>query len=220
MSTTHTSSSALDGLGFFEWLELVKSVPMSKPSTKLVAMTLGSYATYATGENARPGVANLVAATGTSKSTVLRALAELDRLGLIEQTARGQSRGRNGGGYASVYRLTAPQDLPSRLAAIGLAYEIEASAEHPDSDPNRVSNGENQVSDGSNQVSIGNNGVPPVTPHILTYTSAITHPHQAPNSPLTSSEDQPEETEEQNRQRQMKALEALMKKEANEALAA
>ena len=105
-----TNQRSLEGIGFFEWMELVRSLALH-PNTKYVGMTLASYADYSTGENARPGINRLALATGRSSRTIMRALGELEEIGLVEQVMRGQSRGRNGGGLASVYRLTLPHDL-------------------------------------------------------------------------------------------------------------
>jgi hypothetical protein len=98
-------------VGRFEWEQVMRRVPVSKPSVKLVALAMATYANTRTGGQVRPGVARLVAVTGTSRNVVLRALAELKELGMIDQLTRGGNLGRASKGMASIYQLTVPSDL-------------------------------------------------------------------------------------------------------------
>jgi hypothetical protein len=101
--------------GRYEWEPVMRAHPVSKPSVKLVALVMATYANTRTGGQVRPGVARLVADTGTSRNVVLRALAELKDLGLIDQLTRGGNLGRASKGMASIYQLTVPSDLSEFL---------------------------------------------------------------------------------------------------------
>lgn len=98
-------------VGRFEWERIMRRVVVSKPSVKLVALTLATYADTKTGGRVRPGLERLMGVTGTSRNVVLRALAELKALGMIDQLTRGGNLGRASKGMASVYQLTLPSDL-------------------------------------------------------------------------------------------------------------
>ena len=76
-----------------------------KTADMLVALTLATYADY-DGSRVRPGTDRLMAVTGMSKATILRALSSLREMGLIERVAERYKQGRNGG--ADEYRLTFP----------------------------------------------------------------------------------------------------------------
>lgn len=95
----------------FDWERLVKRARMS-PSTKLVALTIATYADKG-GNRMYPGVAKLAAVTGLSDKTVRTALRVLrDDLWLIERTYEGSRNGRRG--LADEYRLRRPHDIEQR----------------------------------------------------------------------------------------------------------
>jgi len=85
-----------------KWCRRLRDLPVSS-NAKLVGHFLAMHA-RPDGEQARPGVMRLAYETGASKSTVLRALKELESYGLIFCRERGSAGGRSGA--ASVYVLT------------------------------------------------------------------------------------------------------------------
>jgi DNA-binding transcriptional ArsR family regulator len=98
----------------FDWERMIRRalIPLT---VKGIALILASYAD-GDGRNARPGERRMIAVTGTSESTVRRALAELRRLGLVERVFQGGSVGRRG--QADEYRLTLPADLLDRVPCL------------------------------------------------------------------------------------------------------
>ena len=90
-----------------EWCRSLRNVPLSSMAM-LVGHVLAMHANKGTCES-RAGVMRLAYETGTSKRTVIRALAELRELGLLYLVEQGSDRGRSA--HASVYRLTLNDDL-------------------------------------------------------------------------------------------------------------
>lgn len=112
-------------VGRFEWERVVRkhlrqpdgTRPPSEwahvaSGTRLVAWVAASYANR-DGTSVRPGLDNLIEDTGTSRATVLRALAWLRAEGwLVEVSSRRRAK-TDTRGKSTVYRLT----IPARLAA-------------------------------------------------------------------------------------------------------
>lgn len=91
----------------FEWERLLRD--MELPSAqKLVGYALATYVN-GDGSSAYPGVPGLVKATGLHRATVIRALSEMERSGLITVHFRGGSKGVQRG-LATIYQLAAPVD--------------------------------------------------------------------------------------------------------------
>lgn len=90
----------------FEWERIVRRVQISS-STMLLALTLATYAD-SNGSRIRPGVDRLARVMCVSAPTVKRAFAELRRLGLVQQTKKGNRYAS----HADEYRLTVPSDMP------------------------------------------------------------------------------------------------------------
>ena len=94
---------------FFQWVPVFRDLSVS-PSTKLVGLALATYATSRDGSNAHPGIAELMCATGYgSRTTIVKALAELKTAGLIHQTYAARKGGRSK--LADEYQLTLHDDL-------------------------------------------------------------------------------------------------------------
>lgn len=93
----------------FDWERLVREIGMP-PMTKLVALTLATYAN-GDGTRAHPGETKLAAAVGIKERAVRNHIAILRDLGLIKRVSRGGSRLR----LADVYELHVPDDLLDRL---------------------------------------------------------------------------------------------------------
>lgn len=101
-----TPEMELEPMGFFEWAKVIQALNL-RPTTKLVALSLGLYADTKTGANAFPGNKNLMADTGLKETAVRTAKKRLLELGLLQEVHRGYSAGRNGGrGSAAHYQLT------------------------------------------------------------------------------------------------------------------
>lgn len=92
-----------------EWQNLVRRARLSR-TEHTVAMTLSTYADFATGRHARPGIAVLAIDCKLSYNVVADALATLRSLGLAEISRRGR-----GWGSADEYRLAIPEDLLDRI---------------------------------------------------------------------------------------------------------
>ncbi|GAB3621139.1 hypothetical protein GCM10027417_24000 [Glutamicibacter endophyticus] len=107
-------------LGRFEWEKILLRCRFPQTSVKYVGLTVATWATTTTGANVRPGLANLSAVTGLSDRPLRRYLKELERFGLLHMVSSGSNFGRAGKGKASVYQLTAPED-------IALTFEAEYS---------------------------------------------------------------------------------------------
>ena len=90
-----------------EWCRSLRNVPLSSMAM-LVGHVLAMHVNKATCET-RVGVMRLAYETGTSKRTVIRALAELQELGLLCLMEKGSDRGRQA--RASFYRLALNDDL-------------------------------------------------------------------------------------------------------------
>ena len=156
--------------GRFTWEKALRSASLSKRA----ATTGYALATWADsdGTHARPGVQNLMDATRSSKRTVLRALAELQADGYLDQIRRGRAYGRGGGGFASEYRLTLPAEslLPSYPQGV------------PEVDQNKVPTESNKVPTATEQGAIGaEQGVTGGTPpdHLTPTQESPRHEHQA-----------------------------------------
>lgn len=98
-------------LGRFEWEQILLRCRFPQTSVKYVGLAVATWATTTTGANVRPGLARLSAVTGLSDRPLRRYLKELERFGLLHMVASGSNFGRAGKGMASVYQLTAPEDL-------------------------------------------------------------------------------------------------------------
>lgn len=87
----------------YAWEQVVRSTEMD-PTTKLVALLLGTYASK-DGSNVRPGLKRLSAHTGLSTRSMNRALVSLRSLGFIDRVSRGSNIGEI---RADVYQLVTP----------------------------------------------------------------------------------------------------------------
>jgi hypothetical protein len=178
-------------IGRFEWEQVMRRVVVSKPSVKLVALTMATYASTRTGGQVRPGVSRLVAVTGTSRNVVLRALAELKELGMIDQLTRGGNLGRASKGMASIYQLTLPSDLLEGVALLTPEEQEQVPASGHDSleevplvgpdDPEEVPQSQEQVPIGGGTgpriAGTGPNaGTLPLQTHLSNKTPLQTHP--------------------------------------------
>lgn len=87
----------------FDWERVVRASQM-EPTTKLVALLLGTYASK-DGSNVRPGLKRLSAHTGLSTRSMNRALVSLRSLGFLDRVSRGSNIGEV---RADVYQLVIP----------------------------------------------------------------------------------------------------------------
>lgn len=140
----------------FEWERILRRVIDLPPSTKLVGLLLATYCN-ADGSNGRPSLQRLIDVSGTSKSTVVRALKQLRDVGLIVRVFHGSKAGRRG--LADVYRLTVPEDLLDRIKLLP-PDELTTAEQVPDVTPDP-----------------GSEQVPDVTPD-RRGTGATSHPEQ------------------------------------------
>lgn len=109
----------------FEWERVVRRVRMTS-ATKLVALTAATYGGTG-GQRIWPGVERLVAVTGLGRRTVMRALAELRDLGLVERVMVASRTG----GKADEYRLTIPGDLEARVGMLTAAEQVPPETPGP-----------------------------------------------------------------------------------------
>jgi len=98
-------------MGRFEWERIVRQCQFPMQNTKLVALTIATYADTKTGQNIYPGQKRLAVHTGISERRVRDHLQELERFGLIDLQVKGSSFGRGGKGMASKYHLSTPAGL-------------------------------------------------------------------------------------------------------------
>ena len=89
----------------FEWERLIRELPLSL-AEKCTAYALATFVNP-DGTNAHPGIDRLVRATGSSKSTVLRALESLEGMGFIKRPGKIGGKGLPRG-YATVWDLAVP----------------------------------------------------------------------------------------------------------------
>lgn len=97
------------GAGVNDWVNVVRRARLA-PTTKLVALTLASYADP-DGTKVFPGVARLVVQCRIRFSTARAGLADLRHAGLIERVRRGNRRR----GQSDEYRLILAADLLERV---------------------------------------------------------------------------------------------------------
>jgi hypothetical protein len=87
------------------WCRAIR--PVALPAGQMcVALALASFANAGDGKNARPGLSRLQWVTGTSRSTVVSALGELEQMWLLHCHERSTGRG-----HASVYWLTVHDEI-------------------------------------------------------------------------------------------------------------
>jgi helix-turn-helix protein len=91
----------------FEFERLIRDLGLS--TTQLV--TAYALCTFINGDgtNAHPGVTHLSKATGLHRATVIRALGDLEDMGLLNAVSRGGAKGIRKGA-ATVYELATPVD--------------------------------------------------------------------------------------------------------------
>jgi hypothetical protein len=102
----------LPSVSRFEWERIIRQLSLP-PMTKLIAMTLATYCTGATGQSMYPGEERLAADCCVSVRTVRRHLADLRDTGLIVRTARG--RANQYGRTADTHVLALPVDIADRV---------------------------------------------------------------------------------------------------------
>ncbi len=101
----------LQEVGRFEWERVILQCLFPLQNTKLVALTVATYADTRTGQNIYPGQKRLACHAGISERRVRDHLQELERFGLINLQVKGSSFGRGGKGMASKYQLCIPTAL-------------------------------------------------------------------------------------------------------------
>ncbi|MDH6290857.1 hypothetical protein M2275_005784 [Rhodococcus opacus] len=108
----------------FEWERIVRRVKMP-PTTKLVALTLATYADQ-NGTRVRPGTERLARVTCVSLPTVKRSLAWLREHGFVDRTKQGNRWAKQ----ADEYQLSVPPTLleldllsPEETQSLGIAHE-------------------------------------------------------------------------------------------------
>lgn len=150
-----------------------------------VLATLWDYASP-DGTNAHPGNKVLAADCKMSPSKVERALVSLRAKDWIYQDMPGRSRGRGGGGFAAVYRLTAPESAVTDDGSLTAESAVMFDGSFPENQP---SNGEESTvilaesavkTDGINRHSYD---APPDQLHQIKKTSDQLAPNQLRNSP-------------------------------------
>lgn len=232
----------LTDMGRFEWERVIKKCTFQQSATKLVALLLATYASE-DGTSVRPGRERLSIVAGLSPKHVSTQLGKLEDLGLVLKLHNGSSYGRRGG-LASVYRLTAPGELyqiymddPSELEQVQIekVYEFltgeQGNPTSPDSQEHvnpsshdlkpksqeHVNSASEQGNSGPEHVNSDAEHVNPSSPHQAFTPSnshqskIITHAHEVFGElfePL-SLEDE--------RARQMTALQEQMKKQGRKA---
>jgi len=110
------------------WCRNLRNLPVSSMG-KLIGHVLAMHINYDT-KTVRVGIMKLAYETGTSKRTVIRALQELERAGLIFVYERGSNSGRQA--KASKYTLTVHDGLETIRTDYGkwLAENAPAADEH------------------------------------------------------------------------------------------
>lgn len=112
--------SSLPTVSVREWTDVVRRAQLGR-TTKYVALMLATYADYANGRRAYPGLARLCVACELSYNTVKAALRALREAGLVELVAAANSRGQ-----ADEYRLILAEDVLERIAvATPAAMDVE-----------------------------------------------------------------------------------------------
>lgn len=161
----HSDSPDRLPAGRFTWERELRSTSLP-PRARLVGLALASYAN-SNGSSIRPGVEQLVKASGLSRRTVIRAMTELVASRYLEQVSRGRAYGRGGGGFASQYQLTLPTEA--------LLPQNNVPPMAPSSDSNNMPLVQNNVPPVQNNVPNGaeqraTHGTPPdqLTPDQLT----------------------------------------------------
>lgn len=104
-------AKALTPTGPHDWVRLVRRARLGS-TVKLIALLLADYASK-DGSDVRPGIPRLANVAEVSERTVMRALASLREIGLIDRTFEGASAGRRG--LCDEYQLTIPDDLLESL---------------------------------------------------------------------------------------------------------
>ncbi len=110
-----------------KWMRMIRDGIGISKSAKAVALCLALYA-KPDGTSAHPGINRLTWGSGCSRRTVIAALAELERLGLIHCGHRGSSLGTEGS--ASVYTLTTHDDV-DRLTTTYERWRRDHEIGHP-----------------------------------------------------------------------------------------
>lgn len=107
-------------MNMFEWLKLIRDVPMPAP-VKNVAAWLNSFGD-ADGTHIFPGLGRLTLATGLSRDTVVQALTAMRESGLLVRTKRGGGRGSR---LSDEYQIGVPDcDSAEQLSKlVTAAYE-------------------------------------------------------------------------------------------------
>ncbi|WP_146009066.1 hypothetical protein [Zhihengliuella halotolerans] len=98
----------LDGWGRFDWERAIKRCEFGSTATRLVALTMATWADNETGYNVRPGRDRLSLSTGLHLVTVTRSINSLRDLGLVVELSRGRL-GKGGQAKASEYALSFPR---------------------------------------------------------------------------------------------------------------
>lgn len=112
--------AGLIAVGPREWMNVWARV-IAPPSVKLVGVMAAHFADYSTGAEIRPGNAILAEVCGGYDTrTVLKALAQIRKWGLLWRYSEGRLQGRRG--MADVYRLTIPEDALTLLPLLDPHY--------------------------------------------------------------------------------------------------
>ncbi len=99
-----------------EWIKIWHEVE-AKPPVKVVGYVLCTrFADWGDGTEIRPGTRQLARITQQTDRTVIGALDQIRKWGLIWRYVEGSKQGRRG--IADVYRLTVPSDLITRVPLI------------------------------------------------------------------------------------------------------
>lgn len=115
----------------FEWERVVRRLTL-KSSTKLVALTLATYADR-DGTNAHPGVDRLACDCSLNPDVVRRHLKILrEQIGLLERTVEGSKQGRRR--LADSYDLAVPADLLQRVSLTSY-HPTAPSSDYPPGSP-------------------------------------------------------------------------------------
>lgn len=226
-------------LGRYEWEPIVSRCKFKQPSAKLVALLMAQHADTVTGANVRPGNARLATLAGVSERQVIKAIQTLRGYGLAHLVANGSSFGRGGKGLASIYQLTAPEVLALSYESEYRAGEwdpidtwdldvileqvnhmtVDSAKQVNQSTVDNGPTGQEQVNYPTEQVNLNAGTGEPIDSPPLQDLSNIHLSSQIVdtlNSPARANEkllDDNMLTPEQNRQRQMAALEAMIQAE-------
>lgn len=101
-------------VGVFEWQRAFVKAQFGSgngPTIKGVGLALSLYADNTTGGNVRPGHQRVADDLETSKKTVSRAVADMEKAGYLKRVRRG-TQTAGGNGAATVYQLTLPESAP------------------------------------------------------------------------------------------------------------